>query len=348
MAIQDSGRRKPPTMRDVAKLAGVSTMTVSNVIRRNARYYNDETKDRVEEAIAQLGYRVASSGRNLRSGRRNSIGVIIVDESDAFLVHPFISRFVSGLCSELNKRDYNMIVQGLHPSLFGSSFLISRAETDAYCIRLHGGEDARRKMIDVMRRVPEPLVLMEETVAFDREDTCVVRQDDFGGGMLMADHLIGRGVRSVEVIVTRHSGPITAARIGGLREGARKAGAKLRISMIKAMSGSFAAGYDAVAARLDKNASLPDVLLGTNDDLAFAAMRALADRGMAVPDDVRVAGFNGFESPRFTQPSLTTIVSRPEDLGIVAGKSLIERLETGVFASPEIMLPVSFRCGEST
>lgn len=322
-------------------------MTVSNVINGNLRFFREDTRLRVEQAIRALNYRPLGSGRSLKSGHRNVIGVVIVDEIPDFMSNPFMSRFVSGLCRHLSENGYMMIVQGIHPDDFTTSFPLRRAEADAYCMRLHGSEDVRLAMLHVLERIDEPVVLIQETLKTSRLDTCVVRQDDFGGGVLLAEHLIARGVTRMVLIEPAFRGPMTVARTDGLRHGFKEAGVAVKIDTVSSQINDFASAYDAMFTYL-KSHTAPQAIFGTNDELALAALRALQDLKIKVPDDVRVVGFNGFQPPGYTTPSLSTAVSAANAIGIAAGRTILDRLKTGLFAQSEIVLPVIFRKGAST
>jgi DNA-binding LacI/PurR family transcriptional regulator len=214
-------------------------------------------------------------------------------------------------------------------------------------MRLHGDERVRRSMLEVLERIIEPVVLIQETLAVARPDSCVVRQDDRGGGTLLAEHLIVRGVQRLAVVVPEFSGPMTGARLAGLREGYANAGVAVEIDVVRSKINDFANAYDTVVGYL-RAGPRPQAIVGTNDELALAALRALQDLGVEVPDAVRVVGFNGFQPPGDTRPSLSTIVSAANAIGEQAGKVMLSRLQSGAFGQSEIVLPVSFRKGGST
>ena len=339
--------RRNPTIKDVAAAAGVSPMTVSNVINGNLRFFSEETRLRVEDAVDSLGYRPLGSGRSLKSGRRSLIGVVIVDELPDFMSNPFMARFVSGLCGHLSQNGYMMILQGIHPDDFARSFPLRRAEADAYCMRLHGNDSIRAAMLEVLERIEEPVILIQETLETTRPDTCVVRQDDHGGGALLAEHLIVRGVRHMAVLEPAFAGPMTMARVRGLHAGFDGAKSPVRIDRIISSINDFSSAYDAVMGYL-KSSPVPEAIFGTNDELALAALHALQDLQFDVPGTVRVVGFNGFQAPGYSRPALSTIVSAATAIGVEAGRAMLARLQSGIFAQTEIVLPVAFRKGGST
>jgi DNA-binding LacI/PurR family transcriptional regulator len=340
-------KRQRVTIRDVAAAAGVSPMTVSNVINSKTGYVGEETRRRVMKAIEALDYRLLSSGRNLRLGNRQAIGVVIVDESEDFLSHPFISRMVSGLCGVLNRNGYAMTVQGISPDDFSTTFGLRRADADAYCIRLHGSRARRAAMLETLERLREPAVLIQETLAATTETQCVVRQDDYGGGRMMADHLAARGVEHLWVVVPRFSGPMTESRLKGLRDGFGAAHREVKIESVVCDANSFESAHAAVG-QLLAGRERPSAIVGINDELALAGLRALQDHAVKVPRDVLVAGFNGFHAPGYARPNLTTIVSCPTEIGSAAARSLLDYLKQGFFPHSEIVLPVAFRLGESS
>src|SRR5690606_26379541 len=92
---------------------------------------------------------------------------------------------------------------------------------------------------------------------------------------------------------------------------------------------------------------IPDAILGGNDRLAIACMRHLQDEGFQVPQDVMVTGFNGFESHRYTNPTITTVTSPASEMGQYAGATVMRRLQTGQFTNNRTVYPVRFQQGGS-
>jgi DNA-binding LacI/PurR family transcriptional regulator len=341
-------KRRRATIRDVAIAAGVSAMTVSNVINGKVQSVSEETRRRVLREMERRDYRVLSSGRNLRLGNRQAVCVIIVDESPNFLAHPFISRMVSGVCGELSLNGYAMIVQGIQPRDFANTLALRRVEADGYCIRLNGADERRAEMLTALERVSEPVVLMQDILPVSGADHCVVRQDDYSGGRLVADHFAARDVRRLVVAVPRYGGAMTSARLRGLREGFASAGRSVDMQLVVCDLNTFEDAYATLATSLVSSSGLPDAVFGINDELALAAIRVLQDRDIKVPDDVIVAGFNGFNPPGYTHPDLTTVVSCPTEVGAAAAGALLPHVVHGSFERPEVVLPVTFRNGQST
>jgi DNA-binding LacI/PurR family transcriptional regulator len=347
-------RKDPPartskrvTIKDVAAAAGVSPMTVSNVVNGKHQFVGERTRKTVEREIARLNYRVQHSAWSLRVARRRAVGMILVDESPAFLADHFSGQIVAGLTNILSRADHTVSIQGIRGDQLDNASIIRNFAVDGFCVTLSGTPDARRRMIDSLVRLDQPLVLIQEPIPPPAGDVCIVRQDDAGGGRLIADHLAARRVGRLLVVVPGLEWPAVDERVAGLRRGIAAAGGDVTIDIIETAGEDFDSTQTAVAAYLD-NHPLPGAIVGANDRLAIAAMSLLESRGIAVPGKVRITGFNGFESRRYARPLITTVRSAAYEMGERAGELLLERLSTGAFPVREVVLPVHFDLGETT
>src|SRR5881275_905381 len=148
-------RKSPPpplaarrvTIKDVAAAAGVSPMTVSNVVNRKYQYVGERTRKAVEREIARLNYRVQHSARSLRVARRRAVGMILVDESPAFLSDHFNAQIVAGLTNILSRADHTVSIQGLGGDQFDNAAIIRNFAVDGFCVILSGAPTARQRLI---------------------------------------------------------------------------------------------------------------------------------------------------------------------------------------------------------
>ena len=347
--------RKPPpppnpgrgsvTLRDVAAAAGVTPMTVSNVLNARAGAVGAATQARVMLHVERLGYRPDASARRLRLDRRGVVGLLIVDEQPDFLRDPFITNVASGLGNAATRHGLSLLLQGVHPARIATVPLLTQLETDAVCVLPSGGPAVRRALMDQLRRLHQPVVLLQDGGPADLPDMCRVRQDDAAGGRLVGAHLRTVVPAGSTVVMLRPSAVWAAqqARAAGLRQALR---GHAGVVTVRCGDESHASTQAALGAWLD-GAPLPAAVVGGNDQMGLAALQLLRSRGVAVPGRVRVAAFNGFEVFRYAEPRLTTVVSPAYELGERAIEAVMQRLDAGRFGAEDVLLPVRFRAGDS-
>ncbi len=334
------------TLKDVSIAAGVSVMTVSNVIRGRTGAVSDKTRTKVEREIKRLNYRPNVSAQNLRASASRSIGMVISDDDPAFLSDPFISQLVSGLSNVLSANDYSLDIQGIVPEKFGKANILSKASNDALCAILCGPEQERQLNIDFLKSINQPTVVFQEPVRCRGADIAIVRQEDEGAGHQLGVHLVARKVKKVLFIRPNTDWPAVEQRERGLRLAFDEASRKVDCETIKSVTESFDDVQDAVRQYLAH--SKPDAIVGATDPMGIAAMRMCEDQGFNVPRNVKVAGFNGFQAWKLATPTLTTVLSPAYEMGRRAGEVLLERLNTGQFERKNIVFPTQLVVGDST
>ncbi len=334
------------TLKDVSIAAGVSVMTVSNVIRGRTGAVSDTTRKRVEREIKKLNYRPHASARNLRASASRSIGMVISDDDPAFLSDPFISQLVSGLSNFLSAKDYSLDIQGIVPEHFEQANILSKASNDALCAILCGAERERQRNMDFLKSINQPTVVFQEPVRRRGADIAIIRQDDEGAGHELGTYLVAHKVKKAVFFRPKTDWPAIEQRERGLRLALNEARRKVEFETIIAISESFEDVQDTVNQYLAH--STTDAIVGATDPMAIAAMRSCEERGFNVPRDIKVAGFNGFLARKFATPTLTTVASPAYEMGRRAGDVLLERLRTGRFERKTIVFPTRLLVGDST
>jgi LacI family transcriptional regulator len=342
-----SAPNKQPTIHDVARSAGVSLATVSNVINARTSQVSERTRKLVQQHIERIGYRPHAAGRGLRTSRRHLVAMVMIDESSNYLGDPFVANLVAGFTDAVNLRGYATVVHGCKRVDLEETVVIKTLGVDGFCLSLSGDVAARRTLYSRLRELKQPLVLAQETDIRPDSDVCVVRQDDFGGGAQLADHLLARGAKRIAVLLPMIEWPAFNARHAGLRAGIERAGRAPHVDIVRAKSETFEHCVAAVQGFLE-SARRPDAIVAGNDQMAAAAIHAVRSRGLRVPNDVMVTGFNALDFWQYLSPSVTTVRSCPRDIGTTAAQALIERLERGSFAQAQIVLPVVLMPAEST
>lgn len=338
---------KRATIKDVARAAKVSPMTVSNVLNNKNHLVSSKTRTRVEREVARLNYRRQSAAQNLRGATQDSVGMIIIDPSPYFLADLFTTQIAAGLANALNSFDHSMTVQGMSVSELGNSMIMRNLQVGGFCAMISGTTQERQKAFEKLQSLGQPLILFQEEVPKEYNDICSVRQADWSGGQMIADHLLARGVDNIVILRPLLDWSAIENRIQGLTESVHRLNPNVNLITVRAQSESFRDVQTTLSDYLAIN-PLPGAIFCCNDQIAMATVLLLNERGHSVPDDVRVVGFNGFEAHRYLRPQLTTVFSPAYELGQHAGEAMLARLSSDSFPVRDIVLPVHFGAGSTT
>jgi DNA-binding LacI/PurR family transcriptional regulator len=335
------------TLRDVAAAADVSPMTVSNYINGKFQFMSETTRRRVQRAAERMDYRPHASARSLRLAERLSVGMVVIHEEPDFLADPYITNIVAGLGNYLGERGYALVLQGMPWRELQHSPLVRHVLTDGICVMLSGSNATRRACLKRLCELRQPVVAFQERLPRWAEDLCVIRQDDRHGGQLLGAHLMERGARKLLMLLPALDWPAIREREAGLRLAIAPYPRAAAIAMLRCGDGSMAETQAALAAHLDAHAP-PDAIVAGNDQMGIAALKLLRKRGLRVPRQVLVTGFNAFDFWQYSDPVLTTVQSPAYDVGARGAEAMLQRLKEGQFAGRDIVLPVVLRRGNST
>jgi LacI family transcriptional regulator len=337
--------RSRATLREVAREAGVSVMTVSNVINGKHHLMSNETRQTVHAAVDKLGYRPHSRARSLRLSHDFSIGMLIVDPSPSFLTDAFTTHVVAGLSNYLNQSGYALLIQGTAPEPVRETPMLRQRRTDAICLMASGDAATRRAIYRILEEARQPAVVLQEEVPDFLTDAISVRQDDRGGGAMLARHVLAQGCRRLVYLREAHPWPALENRHRGICSAVADFNGASVDSLCCETAGTVEA-QSAFAAYAEAR-GLPDAVLAGNDQIGIAVLKWLAERAVAVPDRVKVTGFNAFDFWQFATPTLTTVRSPAYALGETAAANLLQRLKVGCFVQRDVILAVALEPGAS-
>lgn len=307
------------TIREVAKIAGVSTTTVSHVIN-NTRFVSDDVKLRVKTAMQELGYTPNALARSLRKGSTKTIGLVIPDNSNPFFAE--IARTIEDIGYE---KGYSVILcNSDNDAKKENSYvnvLIAKQVDGVVFITTAG----LLQSLDLFISSRTPFVIVDREVS--QVPTAVVLINNLKGGYLAAEHLIGLGHRRIACV----TGPATISgsieRVNGYRQALTQAGLPIDEQLI--VPGNFQFGGGVAAMRSLLNLSdPPTAVFFCNDLMAVGGMRTLHYAGIKVPDQVSVVGFDNIQIASLISPELTTIAQPFNELGRVAANKLIETINS--------------------
>ncbi len=331
-------------MRDVAEHAGVSAQTVSNLVNNRLRQMSDETRVRIEGAMEQLGYHPNLTARSLRSARTTTIGFLMLDEGARYLADPMTDQVIAGVGDVARDRGYSVLIHAGRPGPPDRGLLrpVLESRVDGVLLFLSGPPDQRAWYPARAAELNVPTVVLEEaTKGHDLQMS--VTADNRTGARLLADHLLGAGHTRIAFIAARQPWPMVEQRHLGYCEALAAAGIA-RDPAIELFEGIWdAADAGAMVDRLLELADPPTAIMGGNDLLAIGVMRQARARGLRVPEDLAVTGFNDFPFAEFVEPPLTTVHVPGYDMGRIAAQLLIGHLDGAPDAQPHVMLPVELR-----
>lgn len=309
------------TMQDVARHAGVSAMTVSNVVNQR-RYVSEGTREKVAAAIAELGYTVNTTARSLRQGKTGVIGLALAE-----IDRPYFGMLSALIVERARAFDYEVVIE-----LTGDRREVEMAAIQHSRLRSYDGLLLyASKLADddstLLRAADYPIVVLGERTYTTPVDHVIIANET--GGELAARHLIERGCSRLAMIGGRWGAEgamdVASARAQGFAGAVRGAGLPLDRSAVREVPYTLPAGRNQVGELL---AAMPDVdgIFCATDWLAFGVLRGLADRGVRVPDDVRVMGFDDVEQAAFGTPSLSSIAPDLPGMADAALGLLVDRI----------------------
>lgn len=310
------------TIYDVARRAAVTAATVSNVIRGKGSV-GEETRARVLAAIEDLGYRPNLVARGLARGRSYTLALLLPNIANPF--YPEIALEVERIAGA---RGYHLLLCNTHyDAALGQAHLegLSSRWVDGL-LALAGGLQLEHVLATAQRGMPVVLCNWEED---QRTLTLPTVDVDFRyGGELAARHLLDLGHRRCGVIVhwTESPNPSHTRRLDGFRATLEAAGAPLAAANIQHGDSTLESGYRAAAALLDVPTP-PRAIFATNDLMALGALEAAIDRGLRVPDDLALIGFDDIVLGAHVRPTLTTIAIPKRDLAMQATELLLRYVD---------------------
>jgi LacI family transcriptional regulator len=295
------------TSRDVAKAAGVSQATVSNVLNR-PHLVSDVTLEKVRAAMKSTGFVVNDTARSLRAGRSRTLGVITLD-----LANPFWGEVIRGIEAAATQHDYSV--------LFGASD--EQPEKEQHFLRLFHQHRVHAVLVSsleddsgalqVLRDRGTKVVLVDKR-SVDGKDSSV-SSDDIAGARQAIGHLLEMGHRRIAFINGPHGVPWCADRLAGamIEITARGLGVDDVLSEVAAASMTAQAAENIV----DQLLAIQGLTAAfcANDMVALGVLKQLSERGVVVPDDLSVVGYDDLYFASLLSPALTTVRQEPFLMG---------------------------------
>ncbi|MBL8133968.1 MAG: LacI family DNA-binding transcriptional regulator [Anaerolineae bacterium] len=331
------------TIRDVARLAGVSPATVSKVMN-NAPYVSEETRQTVRAAADKLNFRPNSIARSLKMSRTATLGLITDDLEGVFTM-----SMMRGVEEVVSAQGFSVFLCNSYGDAARErAHLEVLIDKKVDGVILISGYRVRQRGAPALPLGDIPVVYLYQYTD-EAAVRCVV-PDDFGGAVLGAGHLAGLGRRRIAVINGPAHYEATRHRLEGVQHALARAGVPFDAALVRAGKWYESSGY-AAASDLMTLPAPPDALFCMSDSIAVGALGALHDLGVRVPQDVALIGFDNRSFAVHQRPPLTTVALPLVQMGRLAGDLLLKDIREGGSAAELYRVPcelvVRQSCGAS-
>jgi HTH-type transcriptional repressor purR len=305
------------TIKDVAKMAGVSTTTVSHVINKT-RFVAKETEEAVMQAIKSLKYSPSAVARSLKVNTTKSIGMIVTTSES-----PYFAEIIHAVEDHCYRQGYSLFLcntQNDPEKIKNHVEMLTKKRVDGLLVMC---SEYTQHSLDVLSSFSSvPMVVMDWG---PNTDTDIIEDNSFTGGYLATKHLIDCGHKEIGLIAGELDKTTARTRYEGFVKAMNETNLPIHKNWI--MEGFFEPedGYECMNKILAQD-SLPTAVFCCNDVMALGAISAITEKGLRVPDDISIIGYDNIHSSRFYAPPLTTIHQSKSRLGAQAINLLFERI----------------------
>ncbi len=333
-----------PTIKDVANKANVSLSTVSLVLNHKTNV-RPHTRKKVEDAIADLNYHPRRNARGLASKKTHNIGFILTEDHFS-QAEPFYTKIFLGTEFEARKFHYYILLTTIQNN-FKVGFHVPRflLEKNVDGVILAG--KVPKNLIDYIQKIGLPLVIVDYNIRTINASNVFI--DNFQGAQLAVTHLIKNGHRQIAFIGGELNHPSISERHRGyiqtLNEHNLPKVEKL-ISVSQPKTG-LEDGYEATRKLLDTGITFTAIVT-SNDTMAVGAMRCLKENNFKIPQDVSIIGFDDIEACIQVEPRLSTVKVYKEEIGAIAVRRIVEKIENNKLMNNQIIVPVELMLRESS
>jgi LacI family transcriptional regulator len=326
------------TLKMVAEKAEVSVNTASRAIN-NKPDINLETKKRVLQIAKELGYIRNAAAVALRTKKTGTIGVVIADNRN-----PFYAEVLNGMEEAAREKNYHIILANTQRDYKKEedaiNLLLAKRVDGLLITPVQDRDDDIKNLINA--NIPFVVVGRD----FENIEVDAVYNDEVKGGFLATEYLIKKGHKRTALI----NGFLHKSPAKGRLEGYKKALKKYRISLDESLISvgdiNIEDGYERTKQMLEKNLDFT-AIFAYNDMMAFGAMQAIKEKGLRIPEDIGLVGYDDIHFSSLISPALTTIRLKKQELGAESVKLLLSRINGNRKKTKKVMLGVKLQIRES-
>lgn len=332
------------TIKDVAKIAGVSPSTVSRVISDSPRI-SDETKKAVRDAMENLGYHPNAIARSLVSKATHTIGIVMPQSAERAFLNPFFPQALSGVSAAAHEQGYCILLStgnSEEEQLDSIQSIVMGGRVDGVIIMYSSVDNA---VLDALKKFKTPAVVIGKPLT--PKGTLYVDNDNVEASFRVTEKLVKNGHNRIALISGSFKFVVSLDRLDGYMNALKKYNIPFNKKYIVELSEFIKEGaYEKTKLLLDME-ERPTALVVTDDVMAFGAMDAIKERGLRIPEDIEIMSFNNVPSSELTKPSLTSVDIDAYSLGYEASKLIIEEIK-GEAEVDKVLVPTKIVYRESS
>jgi LacI family transcriptional regulator, repressor for deo operon, udp, cdd, tsx, nupC, and nupG len=304
-------------MSDVAKMANVSTATVSRVLC-NPETVKEQTREKVIGAIKELNYQPNVLARHLRRNETHTILVVVPN-----IMNTVFSEIVGGIEQAAAKNNYKVLLRNTNRDVENEYQALDHLKQHQVDGMILLSERIDKNTLEALSR-EYPIVLA--TAYIEGLKVPAVSIDNISSSREATEHLIKLGHKRVAHITGPMDSSITADRLRGYQQAMLHHELKIDSILVQEGDFTFESGYNLMLKFLSLN-NPPTAVFSANDEMAFGAVKAIKDKGLRVPDDIAVVGFDDIKFSSIFEPALTTVVQPKFEMGKKAMELLLEQMQ---------------------
>jgi LacI family transcriptional regulator len=326
------------SIKDIAEACGVSPMTVSRAIN-NSKEISQPTRERILRTCDEMGYRPNAAARSLISNKTNMIGLVIPDITNQF--YSYVSK---GVSAYLDKLDYGLILcnsdRNPQNEFKYMDFLTQKRVDGIILIPIQSAINSYKILVDSV-----PFVQVDNYV--EGLEASFIGNDNYNGGKNVVGHMIKQGYKRIGVILSHKESTASNDRLKGYIDVMKENGIEIDNSIILNSNATFEDGFSLAEELVHKKV---DAIFAINDTLAMGVMKYCFSKGIKIPEDIGLAGYDDIEHGQMLPVPLTTVHQHKYNLGRTAAMILLEEIndpnldKRKIILQPKIVIRNS--CGE--
>ena len=326
------------TLKMVAEKAGVSVNTASRAIN-NKPDISKETKKRILQIAKELGYIRNAAAVALRTKKTGTIGAVIADNRN-----PFYAEVLNGIEEAAREKNYHIILANTQRDYQKEeeviNLLLAKRVDGLLITPVQDRDDDIKNLIDA--NIPFVVVGRD----FENIEVDAVYNDEVKGGFLATEYLIKKGHKKIASINGfLHKSP-AKGRLEGYKKALKKYGIPFDDALVTVGDIDVKDGYERTKQLLEKGLNFT-AIFAYNDMMAFGAMQAIKEKGLRIPEDIGLVGYDDIPFASLISPPLTTIRLKKQDLGVESVKLLLSRINGNRKKTKKVMLGVELQIRES-